>query len=138
MLVGCQNILRLNFQKLHGRLLNIILSYEHITFTLSIWVSELFNPFYSGYLHTDTLANSEDPDEMPHNVTDNITFMTEMHQNLECFTCDPSKCKMGNSILNLSTFLGKSTKMKRFNIMKEKNLLVNCNKLFKITMFSSA
>ena len=76
MLVGCQNILRLNFQKLHGRLLNIILSYEHITFTLSIWASELFNPFYSGYLHTDTLANSEDPDEMPHNVA--------FHQGLHC------------------------------------------------------
>ena len=29
--------------------------------------------------------------------------MAEMHYNLEISTCDPLKCKMGNSILILST-----------------------------------
>ena len=36
--------------------------------------------------------------------------MTEMHHYLEISTCDPLKYKMGNSILNLSTYLGKFIK----------------------------
>ena len=28
----------------------------------------IINPFHSGYLQTSALADSEDPDEMPHNA----------------------------------------------------------------------
>ena len=38
--------------------------------------------------------------------------MTEMHHNLEISTCDHLICIMGNSILILSTCLGKSIRMK--------------------------
>ena len=39
------------------------------------WPS-FINPFHSGSLQTGTLANSEDPDEMPHDVAS--------HQCLHC------------------------------------------------------
>ena len=61
-------------------------------------------------------------DEMPHNVTFHQglhcknrkqIFMTEMHLNSEISTCHPLKSKMGNSILILSTCMGKSIIMKR-------------------------
>ena len=38
--------------------------------------TEHFNPFHSGYWSIGTLANSVDPDEMPHNAA--------FHQRLHC------------------------------------------------------
>ena len=57
-------------------------------------------------------ANSEGPDEMPHNgpfhqglqclQRKKEIFKTERHHNLVSFACDLLKYKMGNSILILS------------------------------------
>ena len=41
--------------------------------------------------------------------------MTEMHHNLEASTCDPLKYNMGNSILILSTCMGKCVRLKSIN-----------------------
>ena len=53
-----------------------------------------------------TLANSEDPDEMQHNAAFHLGLHcllqlkhpsgTEIHDNLENYTCDPSKSTMGS------------------------------------------
>ena len=55
-------------------------------------------------LQTGTLANCEDPDEMPHNVAFHQGLhCLQKHHDLEISTIEPLKYKMGNSILILST-----------------------------------
>ena len=53
----------------------------------------------------NTLASSEDPDEMQHNAAFHqclhclLRLGTEIHHNIENSTCNPLKYKMGSSIL---------------------------------------
>ena len=72
------------------------------------WNDSTFNPFHTGYLPTAILANSEDPDEMPHYATFHQglhclqrykqIFMIEMQHNLEISIYDPLKYKKCISI----------------------------------------
>ena len=76
-------------------------------------------------LNTVILANSEDPDEMQHYAAFHQGLhcllrlkqpsVTEIVNNLETFTCDPLKCKMGNPILIVLTCMGKSIRIQRVN-----------------------
>ena len=68
--------------------------------------------FYSGYLQTGTLANSEDPDESALFAKMKTISGSDIHHNLENSTCDPNK-KKSNSILILSTCMGKSIRIKK-------------------------
>ena len=67
----------------------------------------------------NTLANSEDPDEMQHNAAFHQGLHclprlgTEIHHNIENSTCDPLKYKMGSSILIVSICMGKSISIQR-------------------------
>ena len=70
-----------------------------------------------------TLANSEDPDEMQHNVAFHpglhcllqlkLPPWTQIHNYLEISVCDPYKCIMGNPILIISICMGKSIRIQR-------------------------
>ena len=69
-----------------------------------------------------TLSNSEDPDEMQHNVAfhqakilKNLQGQKYIHEKLETSTCDPLKYKMGNPILIVSICMGKSIRIQRVN-----------------------
>ena len=67
----------------------------------------------------NTLANSEDPDEMQHNAAFHqglhclLRLGTEIHHNIENSTCDPLKYKMGSSILIVSLSMGKPKRIQR-------------------------
>ena len=68
---------------------------------------------------TGTLANSEDPDEMPHHqgmnclLRQNRSSEKEMQYLLEIITCDPSIYTMGHPDLTVSNFLEYSIGPKR-------------------------
>ena len=47
-----------------------------------------------------TMANSEDPDEMPHKVKQ--SSRAEIHQFTDILTGNPLKCKVENAILTVS------------------------------------
>ena len=75
----------------------------------------------------DTLANSEDPDEMQQNAAFHQGLHcllrlkqssgTEIHRNLEKSTLGPLKYTMGSLILNVSICMGKSIRIQRVNPM---------------------
>ena len=72
---------RVYYQKLFFLFLNqtyvVGTQKNHLNKTVLLSTQIMFNPFHSGYLPTGTLTNSEDPDEMPHNVAFH-------HQGLHC------------------------------------------------------
>ena len=74
----------------------------------------------------DTLANSEDQDEMQHNAAFHQGLHcllrlkqpsgTEIHHDLETSTCDPLKYTMGCPLLYIvSICMGKSIRIQRVN-----------------------
>ena len=73
-----------------------------------------------------TLAKSEDPDEMQHNAAFHQGLpcllrlkqpsRTEVHHNIETFTCDPLNNKMGSPILIVSICMGKSIIIQRVKL----------------------
>ena len=87
--------------------------------------SHAFNPFHSGNLQTGTLANSEDPDEMPHKAAFHLSLHclpkyqqssgTEIYRFIEILSANTS-CEMGNSIPVLSTCMEKSIRKKRVEL----------------------
>ena len=80
------------------------------------------------------MTNSANPDEMQHNAAfhqglhcllrQNQLLGTEIHHNLETSTCDPLKYKMGNTILIVLIYMGKSIRIKRVNILKGAAILM--------------
>ena len=72
-----------------------------------------------------TLANSEDPDEVPHNVafhqglhcllSQNRSSEKEIQYVLEIITCDPSIYTMNHQDLTVTNFLENSIGLKRVN-----------------------
>ena len=79
---------------------------------------------------TGTLANSEDPDEMPHYAAFHLGLHYLLRQNqfsekeniiffLEIITCDPAIHSMDQPDLTVSNFTGNSMGPKR--VMKKRN-----------------
>ena len=72
-----------------------------------------------------TLGDSGDQDEMKHNAAFHQGLQcylrlkqpsgTEIHHNLDNYTCDPFKNTMGNSILIVSICMGKPIRIQRVN-----------------------
>ena len=83
-----------------------------------------------------TLANSDDPDEMQHNAAfhQSLHYLlrlkqssgTEIHHNLENFTCDPLKYTMDSPILIVSICMGKSIKIQRVKLMDKNIKITSC------------
>ena len=79
-----------------------------------------FELLHTGNQKTGTLANSEDPDEMPqHAAFHQVLYCllklkqpsrTETHHNLENSTFDPLICRMGNPILIVAICMGNPIK----------------------------
>ena len=87
----------------------------------------MFNLLKTRNPKTGTLADSVDPDEMPHNaafhqylhclVRQNQTSEKEIHYLLEIITCDPSIYTMDHPCLTVSNFIGNSNGPKRVKIV---------------------
>ena len=71
--------------------------------------------FIINSFQTNTLANIEDTDEIPHHVVFHLglKFFAEIKN--EFSTCDPITYKMGNTILILSTCMLTFNRLKRIN-----------------------
>ena len=71
-----------------------------------------------------TLANSEDPDEMQHNLYCLLRLKqpsgTEKHNNLENSIFDPLKCTMVSPLLIVSKCMGKSIRIQRVNSKRKR------------------